>query len=72
MGVNYTQNGHSHHHLSCEICQQYYSVRRLAEMWDLSQKTIKRMIQNDKLKAKRINGSVRIPHSEIVKAIGDV
>jgi hypothetical protein len=30
------------------------------------------MINSGKIKAKRIGGSVRIPHSEIVKAINDV
>ena len=59
-------------HLHCDACQQFYSLSTLAAMWDMSTKTIRRMIQNGRLKPKRINGSVRIPHSEIVKCIDEI
>ena len=60
-----------HYHLHCEVCQQFYSISTLAAMWDMSSRTIKRMIQSGKLKAKRINGSVRIAHSELLRAIDE-
>ena len=63
-----TQNNH----IFCEACQRYYSIASLADLWDLSQKTIRRMIDSGQLRAKRIRGSVRIPHSEVVKVINDI
>ena len=40
--------------------------------WDVSQKTIRRMINSGKMRAKRIGGSVRIPYSELSKVINDL
>ena len=69
-------NGHiqlkQRYHLHCEACQQYYSVSTLAAMWDMSVKSVRRLIQNGTIKAKRIGGSARIAHSEIIKAINDL
>ncbi len=65
------KNAFQKHHLHCEICQQYYSIKSLALMWDMSQRTVKRMIERDELRAKRIGGSWRIPHSEVAKVIND-
>ncbi|MFX1538553.1 MAG: helix-turn-helix domain-containing protein [Promethearchaeota archaeon] len=56
----------------CEACQRFYSISTIAERWDLSQKTIRRMINGGQIKAKRIRGSVRIPHSELLKVIEDI
>ena len=57
---------------SCVACQKYYSIKHLAAQWDLSPKTIRRMINSGKMKAKRIGGSVRVPHSELLKVIDDI
>jgi len=57
---------------SCEACQKYYSITHLALQWDMSPKTIRRMVNAGKMKAKRIGGSVRIPHSELLKVIDDI
>jgi excisionase family DNA binding protein len=65
-------NAFHRHDLHCEVCQQYYSIRHVAERFDLSQKTIRRMIAAGKIKAKRINGAVRIAHSELMKAVREV
>ena len=59
-------------HCSCDACQKYYSIKRLALQWDLSPKTIRRMINSGKMRAKRIGGSVRVPHSELLKVIDDI
>jgi len=56
----------------CDACQRYYSISTLAERWDFSRKTIIRMISSGKLNVKRIGGSVRIPHSELLKVIEDI
>ncbi len=40
-------------------------------MLDLSQKTVRRLINAGQIKPKRIGGSVRIAHSELVKIITD-
>lgn len=53
----------------CKACQKYFSIASLAEQFELSQKTIRRMITEGRLKARRIGGSVRIPHEELSKII---
>jgi excisionase family DNA binding protein len=55
----------------CEACQRYYSISSIADKWDVSQKTIRRMINSGKIQAKRIGGSIRIPHSELAKIPSD-
>ena len=52
-----------------KACQQYFSIATLAERFELSEKTIRRMITEGRLKAKRICGSIRIPHTELAKII---
>jgi excisionase family DNA binding protein len=56
----------------CDACQSYYSIATLAIKWDVSPKTVRRWIANGKLHPKRIGGSVRIPHSEVVKIISNI
>lgn len=53
----------------CPTCQQYFRLSKVAHMLDLSEKTLRRMIANRQLKAKRIGGSIRIPHEELSKII---
>lgn len=56
---------------ACEVCQQYYSISKVAEMLDVSEKTVRRSIVEGMIKAKRVRGLVRIPHVELVKLIRD-
>ena len=53
----------------CSHCQKYYGLKTLAETFDISEKTLRRMITEGRLKAKRIRGSIRIPHAELPKII---
>ena len=55
--------------LDCKACQKYFSIATLAAQLELSPKTIRRMITEGRLKAKRIRGSIRIPHTELAKII---
>lgn len=55
----------------CPHCQKYYRLKTLAATFDISEKTLRRMITEGKLKAKRIGGSIRIAHSELNKIIQD-
>ena len=57
------------HKTECPHCQKYYRLKALAQTFDLSEKTLRRMITNRMIKAKRIGGSIRIPHSELNKII---
>ena len=57
------------HKVECLHCQKYYRLKALAETFDISEKTLRRMITNRMIKAKRIGGSIRIPHSELSKII---
>ena len=53
----------------CPCGQQYYRLAKVAELFDVSEKTLRRMIVNRQLKAKRIGGSIRIPHEELMKVV---
>lgn len=53
----------------CAHCQKYYRLKTLAATFDISEKTLRRMITEGRLKAKRIGGSIRIPHAELIKII---
>ena len=53
----------------CPCGQQYYRLAKVALMFDVSEKTLRRMITNCQLKAKRIGGSIRIPHDELAKIV---
>ena len=53
----------------CPHCQKYYRLKTLAETFDISEKTLRRMITNRQIKAKRIGGGIRIPHSELSKLV---
>ena len=57
------------HKTDCPHCQKYYRLTTLAATFDISEKTLRRMITNRIIKAKRIGGSIRIPHSELNKII---
>ena len=52
----------------CDYCQQFYKISTLAERWDMSQKTVRRMIAHGLLQTRRIHGRIRIPQSEVIKA----
>ena len=64
--------GAQKYHLPCESCQRFYKISTVAERWDMSQKTVRRMIAAGKLKVKRINGCIRVSHSEIRRAVDDI
>ena len=49
--------------------QQHYKIKSVAELYDISEKTVRRWIRAGKLKANRIGGSIRIPRHEIEKFI---
>ena len=53
----------------CPCGQQYYRLAKVAELFDVSEKTLRRMITNRQLKAKRIGSSIRIPHDELAKIV---
>ncbi|MEK7727561.1 MAG: helix-turn-helix domain-containing protein [candidate division KSB1 bacterium] len=55
----------------CPCGQQYYRLAKVARLFDLSEKTLRRMITNHQIKAKRIGGSIRIPHEELAKIVRD-
>lgn len=55
----------------CPCGQQYYRLAKVALLFDVSEKTLRRMITNRQLKAKRIGGSIRIPHDELTKIVRD-
>ena len=57
------------HKTECPHCQKYYRLKALAQTFDLSEKTLRRMITEGRLKAKRIRGSIRISHAELNKII---
>ncbi len=47
--------------------KQYYSVKRVANMFEISEKTLRRIIRNRKIELIRIGGSIRLSESEIPK-----
>jgi excisionase family DNA binding protein len=49
--------------------QQYYTMKEIAEMMRVSEKTVKRMIRDRELRAVKFRGSTRIPYSELIKSI---
>ena len=51
--------------------QDHYSVKSIAEMYDLSPKTIWKWIRAGTIKAHKIGGAVRIPKSEVLKIVED-
>jgi excisionase family DNA binding protein len=52
--------------------QQHYRLKTVAEMCDVSEKTVYRWIYEGRIKAHRIGGSIRIPKSELVLLIQSV
>jgi len=53
----------------CNSCQQFYKISTVAERWDMSQKTIRRMVAAGLIRTKRIHGRIRISSTEVAKAI---
>ncbi len=53
----------------CAFCQQFYKISTVAQRWDLSQRTIRRMVAAGLIRTKRIHGRIRISSTEIAKAI---
>lgn len=51
--------------------QKHYKITKVAEMYGVSTKTIKRRIDDGVVKARKIGGSIVIPHSEIHKLLTD-
>ena len=49
--------------------KQYYKIKAVAKLLDLSEKTIRRWIREGKLKAVKIGGSIRISKDEIANII---
>ncbi len=54
-----------------EKLQQYYSIEKVAKMCDVSPNTVRKWIQHEKLKARKIGGAVRISASELSSFIQD-
>ena len=52
-----------------EKLQQHYSIKTVSEIYELSEKTIRKWIRTGKLRAHKIGGSVRIPKSELVRLV---
>ena len=55
------------HH--CNACQQFYKISTVAERWDMSQKTVRRMVAAGLIRTKRVHGRIRISATEVAKAI---
>ena len=51
--------------------QKYYSIKTVSEMLSVTDKHIRNMLKGKRMKGVRIGGAIRIPHSELVKAIKD-
>ena len=49
--------------------RKYYRVKEAAEIFSVSEKTIRRWISDRYIKAVRIGGSVRIPTAEMERLI---
>ena len=47
--------------------QQYYSVKTVAKMFEISEKTLRRIIRDREIELIRIGGSIRLSESEISK-----
>ena len=62
---NVTKNTKNH----CDSCQQFYKISTVAQRWDMSQRTIRRMVAAGLIRTRRIHGRIRISSTEIAKAI---
>ena len=51
--------------------QQHYSIKHVAEMFDISGKTIRNWLYTGKIHGHKIGGAVRIPESELCKIVND-
>ncbi len=49
--------------------QAYYSIKTVSEMLSVTDKHVRNMLGDKRLKAVKFGGAVRIPHSELIKAI---
>ena len=52
--------------------QQHYSLKNVAEMLSVSEKTVYRWVYEGTLKAHRIAGCVRVPKTELIKIIQEI
>ena len=54
---------------SCEICQRHYSYQQLAELFDVSKKTIERIVHDPHydIRVVIVSRRPRVPHSELPK-----
>ena len=48
-------------------CEHYYSIKRVAMMFEISEKTLRRIINDREIELIRIGGSIRLSESEIPK-----
>jgi len=64
--VRYMEKNTENH---CNSCQKFYKISAVADKWDMSQKTIRRMISSGLIRTKRIHGRIRISSTEVAKAI---
>ena len=53
----------------CDSCQQFYKISSVAKRWDMSQRTIRRMVAAGLIRTKRIHGRIRISSTEVAKAV---
>ena len=47
--------------------EQYYSIKIVAKMFEISEKTLRRIIKDREIELIRIGGSIRLSESEIPK-----
>ncbi len=52
-----------------EKLQRHFRIKKVAELLDISEKTLRRMINEGEILAHRIRGRILIPRSEILKIV---
>lgn len=52
--------------------EQYYSLQTVAKMFEISEKTLRRIVRDKGIELIRIGGSIRFPESEISKLFESV
>lgn len=48
-----------------DTCEQYYSIKTVAKMFEISESTLRRVLRDRGIQVVRIGGSVRISNSDI-------
>ena len=51
--------------------QDYYKVKDVARLMNVTEKHVRNMINRGEIQAKRFGGAIRIPYSELVRNIKD-